>query len=89
MRALRDAGHEVRVVGPSFYSQTGFGGENRTIARLRRLLPGFLGELAELAYNVPAYRRLKAAWQEMQPISCTNDAICISSPARGWPAGTR
>ena len=67
VRALREAGHEVRVVGPSFYDQAGFGGESRTVARLRRLLPGFLGELAELAYNLPAYRRLHAAWREMQP----------------------
>lgn len=67
VRALREAGHEVRVVGPTFYDQTGFGGENQTIARIRRLLPGFLGELAELAYNIPAYRRLKSAWREMQP----------------------
>ena len=67
VRALREAGHEVRVVGPSFYDQTGFGGESAVVARLRRLLPGFLGELAELAYNVPAYLKLRAAWREMRP----------------------
>ncbi len=67
VRALREAGHEVRVVGPSFYEDAGFGGESSLVARLRRLLPGALGELAELAYNIPAYRRLKAAWREMRP----------------------
>jgi glycosyltransferase involved in cell wall biosynthesis len=67
VRALRDAGHEVRVVGPSFYDQAGFGGESPTIARLRRLLPGPAAELAELAYNIPAYRRLRAAWAEFRP----------------------
>ncbi len=67
VRALRAEGHEVRVVGPSFYSQAQFGGESSMVARIRRLLPGALGELAELAYNVPAYRRLKAAWREMRP----------------------
>ncbi len=67
VRALRDAGHEVRVVGPSFYDQAGFGGESATIARLRRLLPGPAQELAELAYNLPAYRRLRAAWTEFRP----------------------
>ncbi len=67
VRALRDAGHEVRVVGPSFYEQAGFGGESSLVARIRRFLPGALGEIAELAYNFPAYRRLKAAWREMRP----------------------
>jgi glycosyltransferase involved in cell wall biosynthesis len=65
--AFRALGHEVTVVGPGFYDQSGFGGESRMIARLRRLLPGALGELAELAYNVPAYRRLARACRETQP----------------------
>lgn len=60
-------GHEVRVVGPSFYQQAGFGGGSGTVALLRRLLPGALGELAELAYNIPAYRRLRRACREFQP----------------------
>ena len=65
--ALREAGHEVLVVGPSFYAQTGFGGESRLVARLRRFLPGALGELAELAYNIPAYRALRRAVRDFQP----------------------
>jgi glycosyltransferase involved in cell wall biosynthesis len=67
VRALRAAGHEVTVVGPSFYKNTEFGGESRLVALARRLLPGFLGELAEIAYNIPAYRRLKAAWRAQRP----------------------
>ena len=54
--ALRAQGHEVRVVGPSFYEQGGLGGESRAVGLARRLLPGWAAELAELAYNVPAYR---------------------------------
>ncbi len=65
--AFRAAGHEVLVVGPSFYEDSGFGGESGTVARLRRLLPGALGEVAELAYNVPAYRKLAAAARSFQP----------------------
>ena len=65
--ALRAEGHEVLVVGPSFYENAGFGGESSTVARLRRLLPGVLGEVAELAYNVPAYRRLAAACRGFKP----------------------
>lgn len=65
--ALRQAGHEVMVVGPSFYAQSGFGGESRMVARLRRLLPGAIGEIAELGYNIPAYLRLRRAAREFRP----------------------
>src|ERR1700688_401211 len=65
--ALRQAGHEVLVAGPSFYQQSGFGGESRLIARLRPLLPGALRGLAELAYNIPAYLRLRRAWRTFRP----------------------
>jgi glycosyltransferase involved in cell wall biosynthesis len=65
--AFRQAGHEVLVVGPSFYHESDFGGESRTVALLRRALPGTLGELAELAYNIPSYMKLRRAYQEFQP----------------------
>jgi glycosyltransferase involved in cell wall biosynthesis len=65
--ALRAEGHEVRVVGPGFYQASSFGGESRVVALLRRLLPGALGELAELAYNVPAYFRLRRACRDFHP----------------------
>ncbi|MCC7282744.1 MAG: glycosyltransferase family 4 protein [Acetobacteraceae bacterium] len=59
--AFRAEGHEVLVVGPSGYAKAGFGGENKLIVQLRRLLPAFATELMELAYNIPAYRRLARA----------------------------
>ena len=65
--ALRAAGHEVLVVGPGFYEASKFGGESGAVARLRRLLPGAAGEAAELAYNLPAYRRLHRACRAFQP----------------------
>ena len=65
--ALRALGHEVVVVGPGFYEQSGFGGESALVARLRRVLPGAVGELAELAYNLPAYRRLARACDALKP----------------------
>lgn len=65
--ALRALGHEVVVVGPGFYEQSGFGGESRLVARLRRLLPGAVGEIAELFYNIPAYRRLARTCRELRP----------------------
>ena len=65
--AFRQAGHEVLVVGPGFYDQAEFGGESRRVAMLRRLLPRTLGELAEIAYNAPAYRRLRRAIDGFKP----------------------
>ena len=65
--ALQAAGHEVLVVGPSFYASAGFGAESRAVALARRLLPAALAELAELAYNVPAARRLARAAASFRP----------------------
>jgi len=65
--ALRRQGHTVEVVGPGFYEASGFGGESRAVALLRRLLPGVAGELAELAYNLPAYWRLRRAYRSFRP----------------------
>jgi len=67
IHAFRSAGHEVMVVGPSFYEAAGFGGESRTVALIRRLLPGALQEVAELAYNIPAWWRLRRIWRSFRP----------------------
>lgn len=65
--ALRGAGHEVRVVGPSAFDKAELGGESRLTAVLRRVLPAALAELAELAYSLPAYLRLARAADEFRP----------------------
>lgn len=65
--ALRAEGHEVHVVGPSAYAQAGFGGESRLVATIRRLLPAFAVELLELAYSIPAWRKLARAAEEFRP----------------------
>lgn len=65
--ALRAAGHEVRVVGPGFYDPSDLGGESRVIAGVRALVPAWLAEVLELAYNVPAYRRLRRASDTFEP----------------------
>ena len=46
--ALRASGNEVLVIGPSFYESAQFGGESPTIARIRKLLPTVLKEVAEI-----------------------------------------
>lgn len=65
--ALRAEGHEVLVVGPSAFQKAGFGGESRLVALVRRLLPGFAVELLEIAYSIPAYRKLARAAEEFRP----------------------
>ncbi|WP_233256010.1 glycosyltransferase family 4 protein [Falsiroseomonas bella] len=65
--ALRGEGHEVRVVGPAAFERAELGGESRFIAGLRRALPPFAAELAELAYSLPAYLRLARAAREFRP----------------------
>ncbi|MGA3400735.1 MAG: glycosyltransferase family 4 protein [Acetobacteraceae bacterium] len=65
--ALRSLGHEVLVVGPGFYEQARFGGESRLVPWIRARLPGAVGELAELAYNLPAWWRLRAACRRFRP----------------------
>ena len=65
--ALRAAGHDVLVVGPPAYAKAGLGKESSGIARIRRLLPGFVAELAELAYTIPGYLRLARAARSFRP----------------------
>jgi glycosyltransferase involved in cell wall biosynthesis len=65
--ALRAAGHEVRVVGPASFDRTDLGGDSRAVGLLREKLPAFVGELAELAYILPATLRLSRAAAEFRP----------------------
>jgi glycosyltransferase involved in cell wall biosynthesis len=65
--ALRAAGHEVRVVGPASFDRTDLGGDSRAVSILREKLPAFVGELAELAYILPATLRLSRAAAEFRP----------------------
>lgn len=54
VRALRDAGHDVRVAGPGLYERADFGGESRLVPALRRLMPAAFFEVMELLYNIHA-----------------------------------
>ena len=67
IRALREAGHEVRVIGPHFYAAAEFGGESRLVAAVRRVLPAALGEMAEIVYAGLAYGRLLRAYRDFRP----------------------
>jgi glycosyltransferase involved in cell wall biosynthesis len=65
--ALRDAGHEVLVVGPSLYHKVKFGGESGLVPLVRRIFPSWSAELAEILYNVVAFRQLRKAYRRFAP----------------------
>jgi glycosyltransferase involved in cell wall biosynthesis len=65
--ALRRQGHETILVGPSSFMATGFGGSNPLVDRIKRLFPGALYELLEVAYNAKAFLRLRAAVRAHRP----------------------
>ena len=65
--ALRANGHEVVIAGPESFARASFGHDPKLLGTMKRLMPKSLYELLELAYNLPAYRRLARAWQSQRP----------------------
>jgi len=65
--ALRAQGHVVQVVGPAGFAAARLGGESRWLGRLRAHLPGWVGELAEMSYALPAAWRLDRAAARFAP----------------------
>lgn len=65
--SLRNAGHEVIVVGPAAAHRMEFGDEAGAIGFIRRQLPRAIAELLELAYNIPAFVRLYGANGRRRP----------------------
>ncbi len=65
--ALQRQGHETVLVGPSGFAATGFGGSSPSVDRIKRSIPGALFEALEIAYNVKAFLRLRAAVRSHRP----------------------
>ena len=67
--ALERCGHPVHVVGPGAPDRAAGGTPPLLwpIGAVRRLLPPVASELGELAYNMPAFRRLEAARASFRP----------------------
>jgi hypothetical protein len=65
--ALRAQGHAVEVVGPAGFAAAGLGGASRWLGWVRAHLPGWAGELAEMAYALPATWRLARAARRFAP----------------------
>ena len=67
MAALQSLGHETVLVGPPNLMRTGFGGSNPLVDRIKQSIPKALYELLEVAYNLKAFLRLRAAVQVHRP----------------------
>ena len=67
MGALKRLGHEIILVGPAAFAQTDFGGSNSAVDRIKALIPAWLYEPLEIAYNLKAYSRLRAAVLRHRP----------------------
>lgn len=70
IHALRELGHEVRVVSPDMGAEAApgdMGAEAGWVKGLRDRLPKALYELLELGYSLVAYRRLAAAARDFKP----------------------
>lgn len=67
VHAFRSLGHEVVVVGPPGFERSGLGEGPRIAASIKRHLPRLFFEFAEVAYNLPAYLRLKRALRRSRP----------------------
>ena len=69
--AMRELGHEVRIVAPTIGvqpdQQGAMGGEVGWVHQLKAALPKSIYELMELAYSLVAYRQLRIAAKEFQP----------------------
>jgi glycosyltransferase involved in cell wall biosynthesis len=65
--ALRLQGHETILVGPPGFETTEFGDSNPFVDRIKRLIPGALYELLEVAYSVKAFLRLRSAVRLHRP----------------------
>lgn len=67
INALRQLGHEVRVVAPASSTAQDFGSSVGWVGRLKSSLPKALYEMLEMGYSVLAYARLADAIREFQP----------------------
>jgi glycosyltransferase involved in cell wall biosynthesis len=65
--ALQRQGHETILVGPPGFTATVFGGSNPLVDRIKQAIPGALYELLEVAYNLKAFLRLRAAVRQHRP----------------------
>ena len=82
--ALQALGHEVRLVGPEVHhGDTGGGGSAGWVGRLKAMLPGFVYEVAEAAYSLVAFGRLRRAVAGFRP-DVIYERYALYQPAGVW-----
>ena len=81
--ALRALGHEVCIVAPAGAENDAFGADAGMVAWLKRHMPKFAYEIAELAYSLVAYRQLATAVRRFQP-DCLYERYNLFLPAGVW-----
>lgn len=67
VRAFRDLGHDMLMVGPDRGSDTDFGRSGAAVSRVRQFLPRVISEALEIVYDRLAFRRLERAYLQFQP----------------------
>jgi glycosyltransferase involved in cell wall biosynthesis len=65
--ALREAGHQVAVVGPAIVAENSFGAGPGFVGLLKRYLPLAFYELVEMGYGIFDYLRLARAIRQHRP----------------------
>jgi len=65
--ALKSLGHDIVLVEPNISEHQSFGGSSYTVALIRKVLPGFLHELIELAYCFLDFAKLVKAVSRNKP----------------------
>lgn len=84
VRALRALGAEVLVVGPEVHkSDSGQGGSPGWVGALKAVLPAAVYEVAEAAYALVAYRRLRRAVASFRP-DVIYERYALYQPAGVW-----
>jgi len=81
--ALRELGHEVVIVAPAGAEDEAFGADAGIVASLKRHLPKFIYEIAELGYSLVAYRQLAAAVRQHRP-DCLYERYNLFLPSGIW-----
>lgn len=82
-RALKAAGHEIVMVGPSAVEHEDFGAEAGAVALLKKYLPQFIYELLEFGYALLDYRRLVTAVKRHRP-DCLYERYNLYLPSGVW-----
>ncbi len=67
MAALKAQGHDILLVGPKSFASAGFGSSNALVDAIKRMIPAWLYEFLEIAYNIKAFSRLRAAVRDYRP----------------------